>query len=176
MYAILINYCLLINYTGLYADHGFADYNNIVTQINVTYQEISEQAASQSQVVKLPTNKEIRTIIEKFINDFWLVEILGQRGKITLHGRALIELDQYIKGIYDVDTLNICAFCKKIILISIKCESCPCTYHSACYKDFFSKQKDCKNCKASQSVEKIEENRKKLSTYKHIYQEKFTKN
>jgi hypothetical protein len=160
----------------LFTDHGFVNFNSIVNQITETYLELSQQASTQSQVVKVPTNKDIRTIIEKFINDFWLVEILGQRDRITLHGRALIELDQYIKGIYDEDTLNICAFCKKIVLISNKCESCPCTYHRACYKEFFSKQRDCFSCKTSQSIEKIEENRTKLSNYKNIYQEKFSRN
>lgn len=122
-------------------DHGFVDYNAIVNQINENYQEMSEQAATQSQTVKQPTNKEIRTIVEKFINDFWLMEVLGARGRITLHGRALIELEQYIKDIYDADTLNCCASCKKMLVIGIKCELCPSYYHRGCYKNVFSKQR-----------------------------------
>lgn len=151
------------------SDHGFVDYTNIVNQVYDSFQEMSETAATQSQTVKLPSNREIRTIIEKFIKDYWLMEIVNQPNRITLHGRALIELSQYIGELYDADTLNFCTRCKKLLILGIKCENCPSMYHRGCAKEIFSTHKDCISCKKAIDKEKINELIKSISASKDAY-------
>ena len=158
------------------SDHGFVDYNHIIEHIYESFQEMSQAAASQSQTVKPPTNKEIRIIIEKFINDYWLMEIVTQPNKITLHGRALIELSQYITELYDANTLNYCTRCKKLLVLGIKCENCPSMYHRACAKEIFSNHKDCISCKTTVDENKIKELLKSISNSKEAYSAKYSRN
>lgn len=155
------------------SENGFVDYNNIVEHIYENYQEMSQIAATQSQTVKPPTSKEIRAIVDKLLGDYWLMENVTQPNKITLHGRAIIELSQYINELYDSETLNFCARCKKLLVLGIKCDNCLCMYHRACAKDIFSNHKDCISCKKTVDDNKIKELLKSINNSKDAYIAKY---
>ncbi len=83
-----------------------------------------------------------------FINHFWLVEVYDRGNMITLHGRALIELEQYLKESFPEDVLTYCFRCKKMVLIGLDCVKCNQRFHRLCAKEIFVNHNACINCKA----------------------------
>lgn len=130
------------------SEEGYVDFGSAISRVGSDYDEIMQQAATQSQTTKIPTNKEIRLIIEKFMHDYWLVEVEGYPNTLTLHGRTIIELGSYIKEVFEDDVLKNCSLCKNILLNGIECESCDAKIHRYCAKKAFrdKPEKKCPKC------------------------------
>lgn len=144
------------------SDEGYVDFNYILNQI-------VEDNETLSQTNKLPTNKEIRLSIEKFIQDNWLIEVFNKPNMITLHGRAMIELSQYMTEVFDNEVLNKCSLCKSLLLNGVSCNSCSIKLHRHCSRKFFEKQKTCPNCKKEFTDEQIKELRESINSAKSAY-------
>jgi hypothetical protein len=151
------------------SENGYIDYNNLIYQIIDDYDQLQTQAHSQSQITKIPTNKDIRLIIEKFVQDYWLVEVLGKPNMITLHGRAIMELSGYICELFDKDLLNHCFMCKNLLLCGTSCSNCDVKMHFHCAKNLFKDQKNCRSCKTPFTDEQIENLRETISSAKASY-------
>ncbi|RNA26933.1 non-structural maintenance of chromosomes element 1 -like protein [Brachionus plicatilis] len=152
------------------SENGSVDYNLILNEILSMFDELSEEAqGSQSQIEKCPTNRDIRIILEKFMQDNWLIEIINAPNMITLHGRALIELCQYIKQIFPPEDLSYCYLCKFIVLNNFSCSGCSMKLHRYCAKRFFKGGKDCPSCKQSFSKDQIDGLLESLSSAKNAY-------
>jgi len=159
------------------SEHGYVNYNDIVYQINEDYETISSQAMTQSQTTKVPTNREIRLTVEKFIADYWLLELIDQPHMITLHGRAIIELGQYMSELFEPDMLNTCFRCKKMVVVGFKCNSCSKKYHRNCAKDIFTTtHRDCLSCKSAFTDKQINELKETLNSAKAAYKNKYSRN
>lgn len=152
------------------SDQGCVDYNLIVNEIYTLYDELSNEAvATQSNVTKVPSNRDIRLVVEKFMQDKWLIEVINQPNMITLHGRALIELSQYIKQIFDNDLIGYCFLCKSIVLSYFSCEHCSIKMHKYCAKRVFKNTKDCPSCKATFSNDRVSTLLDSISSAKNSY-------
>ena len=99
----------------------------------------------QTQATKNINPKDIRLAIQKFVNDYWLFEIPNKKGMITLHGRALSELSEYMGEIFDKNELNSCKLCEKMVLYGVSCDFCAVRFHHHCGKKYFEKEKKCPN-------------------------------
>lgn len=156
------------------SESGYISYNDIVNQINDDYEEMASEAQTQSKnVTKIPTNREIRQITDMFISHYWLMEIIDNKNMITLHGRALIELQQYLNESYDSDILENCFRCKKLILIGLKCSQCGKQYHRSCAKEIFTNHNNaCMNCKSKFSEDKVRELKEQVARAKAAYNER----
>ena len=141
----------------------------MINQLIDDYEQISVQAHSQAQTTKIPTNKDIRLIIEKFVQDYWLVEVLDKQEMITLHGRAIMELSSYISELFDKDLLNYCFMCKNLLLCGTSCSNCNVKMHFHCAKNLFKDQKNCRSCKTPFTDEQIENLREIISSAKATY-------
>ncbi|CAF0754394.1 unnamed protein product [Brachionus calyciflorus] len=152
------------------SDSGCVDYNSIVNEIMTLYDELSEEAAgTQSQIAKVPTNRDIRIMIEKFMQGNWLIEVINSPNMITLHGRALIELSQYIKQIFGAEDLNYCYLCKNLVMASFRCPGCSCKLHRFCAKRLFKGTKDCPSCKKTFKTDEINELLESINSAKNSY-------
>jgi non-structural maintenance of chromosomes element 1 len=136
--------------------NGCAGYNSILNEINDDFDVAAARASTQSQVIKKPTMIEIAACVRKLIKHNWLAEIYSQPNMITLHGRALIELDQYISELYIDEMLNNCFICKSIVLLAgYSCKNCPIKLHRHCARTLFKKQTDCPKCRFKVAKEQI---------------------
>lgn len=81
------------------------------------------------------------------------MEIVNQPNKITLHGRALLELGQYIKQIVDNESLHNCHLCKNLVLNYFACENCSVRMHRYCAKKFYKDAQKCPSCHQTVSGE-----------------------
>lgn len=152
------------------SETGSVDYTLILNEILYMYDEMSEEAsASQSQIAKCPNNREVRMVIEKFMSDNWLIEVMNEPNMITLHGRAIIELSQYIKQIFPPEDLSFCFLCKNLVLNSFKCSGCSIKLHRYCARRFFKGSKDCPSCKQTFSSDQVDHLLKSLSSAKNVY-------
>lgn len=152
------------------SETGSVDYTFVLNEILSMYEELSEEAASsQNQIGKCPTNRDIRLIIEKFMHDNWLIEVINSPNMITLHGRTLIELSQYIKQIFAAEDLSYCCLCKDLVVNSFKCSACSAKFHRYCAKRIFKGSKDCLSCKQTFSSEQIDDLLTSLSSAKSVY-------
>ena len=155
------------------SEEGWVDNRTIIRHVIDEFEEYASFASTQSQIApKVPTLREIRAALDKFINDYWIVEVSPEANTFSLHGRSLIELSQYISELFDRDTLKNCFRCKKICLIGITCRHCSCKYHRECARKVLKNQKDCISCKSTFSDEEIKGNDDDIadarSTYKKI--------
>ena len=157
----------------LESDEGSVDLQTIGSHVSDEFEELSTQAQAQSQVAaKVPTHREIRCIIDKFIKNYWIMEVLTQTNLFTLHSRCLIELAHYITEITDPEVLSHCYQCKKILLVGIRCQHCSSKFHRGCAKEIFSNQRDCLSCKARFSEEQVEQLKDEIVYARNAYQEK----
>ena len=140
------------------SDDGYVEYETISYEVTEFFDNVERDAATQSQTTKKPSQTEIRRVVEKFIQDYWLVEVLTKPNNITLHGRAIVELSQYIKQLYkDSDVLNYCQMCKALVLSGFACESCSCRLHRFCARNLFKKSTDCPGCRVKFTEEQVAE-------------------
>lgn len=82
------------------SEDGFVSYANAVNELLDYFEGLADEAATQAQRSKVPSPSEMRAAVEKFIHDYWIVEVPNQPGMISLHGRAIVELSQYITQLY----------------------------------------------------------------------------
>ena len=131
------------------SENGYVGFTILSNEIIDMFEALASEAATQSQTTKVPSNIDIRQVIEKFLQDCWLIEVIKMPNMITLHSRALAELSQYIKDLYkDNDVLNYCYICKNLLLISgIECSDCQKKLHRFCAKNMLKKSKDCPSCR-----------------------------
>jgi hypothetical protein len=93
------------------------------------------------------TNREIRLILEKLEKDYWII-LTGS--KIALHGRAIMELSQYLFEVYGPEVISTCESCKEIVVIHEQCENCSIKMHRYCVKRVYQKRpnNNCTYCNA----------------------------
>ena len=151
------------------SEDGFIERNTLLNQI------ICEDDEIQTQVAKNVTSRDIRLAIEKFIHDFWLYEIPDKKERLALHGRAVLELNEYLNEIFDETTLNYCPLCKKLVLCGVSCDTCLKKVHFSCGKMYFAREKKCPNvigkCTDTFSDDKINDFIEKLETAKNAYKQ-----
>jgi hypothetical protein len=87
----------------------------------------------------------IKSAIDRFIKDYWL--ILDANSNLGLHGRAIIELGQYLVEVYGQDSVLNCTMCQQIVIYGVQCEQCLSKMHTHCAKKYFKNRKDCVSCK-----------------------------
>ena len=157
------------------SEEGSVDYATLVNQIADDYVQISNDLATQSQSTRVPTNKEIRLIIQKFMNDYWLIEVYDQENTIALHGRAIMELSSYIKDSYG-DQIKTCLFCKSILLCGPACEKCEGQMHRHCAQQVLKSQKKCPvaTCRAPFRDDTIQQINEQISEARERYAAKAT--
>jgi hypothetical protein len=152
------------------SDEGHVEYETISYEVQEFFDNVERDAATQSQTTKKPTQTEIRRVVEKFIQDYWLVEVLTKPNNVTLHGRAIAELSQYIKQLYkDSDVLNYCQMCKSLVLSGFTCESCSAKMHRFCAKQLFKKTTGCPGCRAKFTDDQVEELNESIASAKTEY-------
>jgi len=91
------------------------------------------------------SNKEVNSIIDRFIKDNWLA--VNTKNEIGLHGRAILELEQYLLEVYGSELISNCKLCKEIVVSGISCENCAVKMHRHCAKKYFKNASDCIACK-----------------------------
>jgi hypothetical protein len=135
---------------------------------------MSTQAQTQSRTVaKPPTNKELRVIIDKFISHYWLMEVTNNRQLITVHGRTLIELHNYLKETFETELLKSCFRCKKLCVVSIVCGDCAVRYHRACAKEIFTDEhRSCLSCKNNFSEAQVKKLKESIVEARNTYAKK----
>uniref|UniRef100_A0A8C2SCE3 Non-structural maintenance of chromosomes element 1 homolog n=1 Tax=Capra hircus TaxID=9925 RepID=A0A8C2SCE3_CAPHI len=87
------------------SDTGFASSTNILNLVD------------QLKGKKM-RKKEAEHVLQKFVQNKWLIE---KEGEFTLHGRAILEMDQYIRETYP-DAVKVCNICRSLL---IQGQSCP---------------------------------------------------
>lgn len=158
----------------IHSDEGFVSFNEIVDHIRDDYETLSTQAQNESRTItKVPTSREIRNIIDMFISHYWLVELTSNGQRITVHGRALIELYNYFTETFEPEQIKNCFRCKKMCVIGIRCGECATRYHRACAKDIFSGElKACINCKNNFSDNEIAKLKEDIAEARNAYAKK----
>lgn len=154
------------------SEEGCVEYATIANEIIDYFESLVNEAATQSQTTKIPSTADIRQIVEKFMQDCWLVQVINRQGMITLHGRAIAELSQYIKQLYkDNDVLNYCYICKSLLLNGISCykSECGCKMHRFCARNRFKKTSDCPSCRSTFTNEQIQDFKESINTARNVY-------
>lgn len=150
------------------SDDGYVSKNILTSLIQDEFDQLQTQAAQTSQSTKIPSLREIRLIIDKFIKDKWLVEVVDNNNMITLHGRAILELHDYISEMFSEQLINYCVICQVLVLCGISCNNCDnAKMHYHCAANVFKAQKNCKTCKNPFSDEQIENLRESIQQIKN---------
>ncbi|XP_032098900.1 non-structural maintenance of chromosomes element 1 homolog isoform X2 [Sapajus apella] len=77
--------------------------------------------------------KEAEQVLQKFVQNKWLIE---KEGEFTLHGRAILEMEQYIRETYP-DAVKICNICHSLLIQGQSCETCGIRMHLPCVAKYF---------------------------------------
>ncbi|XP_029801860.1 non-structural maintenance of chromosomes element 1 homolog isoform X1 [Suricata suricatta] len=88
--------------------------------------------------------KEAEQVLQKFVQDKWLIE---KEGEFTLHSRAILEMEQYIRETYP-DAVKICNICHSLLIQGQSCETCGIRMHLPCVAKYFrsSPEPRCPHC------------------------------
>ncbi|KAM5227704.1 non-structural maintenance of chromosomes element 1 homolog [Ctenodactylus gundi] len=88
--------------------------------------------------------KEAEQVLQKFVQSKWLIE---KEGEFTLHGRAILELGQYIREMYP-DAVKVCNICHNLLIQGQSCETCGIRMHLPCVAKFFQSNREprCPHC------------------------------
>ncbi|KAL0616998.1 Non-structural maintenance of chromosomes element 1-like protein [Plecturocebus cupreus] len=88
--------------------------------------------------------KEAEQVLQKFVQNKWLIE---KEGEFTLHGRAILEMEQYIQEMYP-DTVKICNICHSLLIQGQSCETCGIRMHLPCVAKYFQSnaERRCPHC------------------------------
>ncbi|XP_066530653.1 non-structural maintenance of chromosomes element 1 homolog [Hoplias malabaricus] len=101
--------------------------------------------ADSLQTKKLK-KKETEHVLNKFVQDKWLTE---KNGEYTLSTRCIIEMEQYMRTIYQ-DLIKVCYVCHNIAFQSQICENptCGIRMHLPCVARYFKGRDDphCPSC------------------------------
>lgn len=70
-----------------------------------------------------------------------------KEGEFTLHGRAILEMDQYIRETYP-DAVKVCNICRSLLIQGQSCETCGIRMHLPCVAKYFqsSSEPHCPHC------------------------------
>ncbi|XP_036352672.2 non-structural maintenance of chromosomes element 1 homolog [Ochotona princeps] len=77
--------------------------------------------------------KEAEQVLQKFVQSKWLIE---KEGKFTLHGRAILEMEQYIRETFP-DSVKSCNICHSLLIQGQSCETCGIRLHLPCVAKYF---------------------------------------
>ncbi|XP_037596533.1 non-structural maintenance of chromosomes element 1 homolog isoform X2 [Cebus imitator] len=102
------------------SESGFASSTNILNLVD------------QLKGKKLK-KKEAEQVLQKFVQNKWLIE---KEGEFTLHGRAILEMEQYIRETYP-DAVKICNICHSLLIQGQSCETCGIRMHLPCVAKYF---------------------------------------
>lgn len=88
--------------------------------------------------------KEAEQVLEKFVQSKWLIE---KEGMFTLHGRAILEMEHYIRESYP-DSVKVCNICNGLLIQGQSCETCGIRMHLPCVATYFQSSPDrrCPHC------------------------------
>ncbi|XP_021787533.1 non-structural maintenance of chromosomes element 1 homolog isoform X3 [Papio anubis] len=88
--------------------------------------------------------KEAEQVLQKFVQNKWLIE---KEGEFTLHGRAILEMEQYIRETYP-DAVKICNICHSLLIQGQSCETCGIRMHLPCVAKYFQSNAEprCPHC------------------------------
>ncbi|XP_024600024.1 non-structural maintenance of chromosomes element 1 homolog isoform X1 [Neophocaena asiaeorientalis asiaeorientalis] len=89
--------------------------------------------------------KEAEHVLQKFVQNKWLIE---KEGEFTLHGRAILEMEQYIRETYP-DAVKVCTICHSLLIQGQSCETCGIRMHLPCVAKYFQSHSElrCPHCK-----------------------------
>ncbi|XP_045156156.1 non-structural maintenance of chromosomes element 1 homolog isoform X2 [Echinops telfairi] len=88
--------------------------------------------------------KEAEQVLQKFVQNKWLIE---KEGEFTLHSRAILEMEQYIRETYP-DSVKMCNICHSLLIQGQSCETCGIRMHLPCMAKYFqsSPEPHCPHC------------------------------
>ncbi|XP_003418876.2 non-structural maintenance of chromosomes element 1 homolog isoform X3 [Loxodonta africana] len=88
--------------------------------------------------------KEAEQVLQKFVQNKWLIE---KEGEFTLHSRAILEMEQYIRATYP-DSVKMCNICHSLLIQGQSCETCGIRMHLPCVAKYFrsSSEPRCPHC------------------------------
>ncbi|XP_062956386.1 non-structural maintenance of chromosomes element 1 homolog isoform X2 [Cynocephalus volans] len=88
--------------------------------------------------------KEAEQVLQKFVQNKWLIE---KEGEFTLHGRAILEMEQYIWETYP-DATKMCNICHRLLIQGQSCETCGIRMHLPCVAKYFQSNPEphCPHC------------------------------
>ncbi|XP_026982383.1 non-structural maintenance of chromosomes element 1 homolog isoform X3 [Orcinus orca] len=88
--------------------------------------------------------KEAEHVLQKFVQNKWLIE---KEGEFTLHGRAILEMEQYIRETYP-DAVKVCTICHSLLIQGQSCETCGIRMHLPCVAKYFQSHSEprCPHC------------------------------
>ncbi|XP_004450515.3 non-structural maintenance of chromosomes element 1 homolog isoform X1 [Dasypus novemcinctus] len=88
--------------------------------------------------------KEAEHVLQKFVQNKWLIE---KEGEFTLHSRAILEMEQYIRETYP-DSVKICNICHSLLIQGQSCETCGIRMHLPCVAKYFKSNSEprCPHC------------------------------
>lgn len=88
--------------------------------------------------------KEAEQVLQKFVQSKWLIE---KEGEFTLHGRAILEMEQYIRETFP-DSVKSCNICHSLLIQGQSCETCGVRLHLPCVAKYFRSNPEprCPNC------------------------------
>ncbi|XP_017512095.2 non-structural maintenance of chromosomes element 1 homolog isoform X2 [Manis javanica] len=87
--------------------------------------------------------KEAEQVLQKFVQNKWLIE----EGEFTLHSRAILEMEQYIRETYP-DAVKVCDICHSLLIQGQSCETCGIRMHLPCVAKYFQSNSEprCPHC------------------------------
>lgn len=88
--------------------------------------------------------KEAEQVLQKFVQNKWLIE---KEGEFTLHGRAILEMEQYIRETRP-DAAKTCNICHSLLIQGQSCETCGIRMHLPCVAKYFQSNSEprCPHC------------------------------
>ncbi|XP_012500472.1 PREDICTED: non-structural maintenance of chromosomes element 1 homolog isoform X2 [Propithecus coquereli] len=125
--------------------------NNINSVLESLYIEIKKGVTEDDgrpiyALVNLAT-----TSVSKMATDFAENELdlfrKAKEGEFTLHGRAILEMEQYIRETYP-DSMKICNICHSLLIQGQSCETCGIKMHLPCVAKYFQSNSEphCPHC------------------------------
>ncbi|KAM6155342.1 non-structural maintenance of chromosomes element 1 homolog [Rhynchocyon petersi] len=113
------------------SESGFASSTNILNLVD------------QLQGKKMK-KKDAEQVLQKFVQNKWLSE---KEGEFTLHVRAILEMEQYIRETYP-DSVKMCNICHGLLIQGQSCETCGIRMHLYCVAKYFqsSSEPHCPHC------------------------------
>ncbi|KAK2490725.1 hypothetical protein MC885_018476 [Smutsia gigantea] len=125
--------------------------NNINSVLESLYIEIKKGVTEDDgrpiyALVNLAT-----TSISKMASDFAENELdlfrKAKEGEFTLHSRAILEMEQYIRETYP-DAVKVCNICHSLLIQGQSCETCGIRMHLPCVAKYFQSNSEprCPNC------------------------------
>jgi non-structural maintenance of chromosomes element 1 len=159
--------------TIIESDDGYVEYDILLDAVINHDNEVENQENEEPQQITI-SPVEVRSTVQKFINDFWLQNIKTPDNQYTnsicIHGRTILELSEYIVENYG-ELVKKCQICKNIVISGISCEqeNCSVKMHNYCAKRLFANQKNCSKCKIPFSDEQLSEMKERYAAARAFY-------